>query len=290
MYADDLIIVSESASGLQCALDRLHEYCMKWKLVVNTDKSNVMIFNKSGHTLNRFKFNFGDYNLIITNEYCYLGIVFVPSGSFMKAMLRLKEKASKAYFKIRENLFSSSIKCSIKLFTSLIQPILSYGCEVWAPYLLKNLNDTNFLSICEKLPSENLHIKLCKLILGVHKKATNNAVRGELGSFPMLITMLSLSIKYWWTLNIKSMNGCKSLVVNALLDNRKLCDTDVFSWSSGIKGILNLLNRLDIWVRPTIITSKGFTDIILSELMNVYDNLWLNNITNFQQKLRSYCN
>lgn len=144
MYADDLILLSESAKGLQCALDRLHNYCMKWKLLVNIDKSNIMIFNKGGHIISQFTFSYGNMNLNITKEYCYLGIAFVPSGSLASAMLRLKEKASKAYFKIRDNLNSSSTKCGIKLFTSLIQPILSYSCEVWAPYLLKTLNDSKY--------------------------------------------------------------------------------------------------------------------------------------------------
>jgi hypothetical protein len=87
-----------------------------------------------------------------------LGIIFVPSGSFTKAMLRLKEKALKAYFKIRDNLFKSSYKCSVKLFTALIQPILSYGtgCEVLAPLLIKILNESNFITLCDKLPSETL--------------------------------------------------------------------------------------------------------------------------------------
>ena len=162
-------------------------------------------------------------------------------------MERLKDKALKAYFKIRDNLFHSSFKCSMQLFTSLIQPILCYGCEVWAPLLFKNLNDSNFLTLCDKLPGETLHIKVCKLILGVHKRATNNAVRGELGSYPLLITMLRLSIKYWWSLNNKCLDGCNSLVVNALLDNRKLCNTCVISWSSGLQGIFNLIDGQEIW-------------------------------------------
>ena len=110
MYADDLILLSESAKGLQCALDKLYHYRMKWKLLVNVDKLNVMIFNKSGRVLKNIKFNYGDVMLQITDQYCYLGIIFVPSGSFAKALERLKEKASKAYFKIRENLFSSTLK------------------------------------------------------------------------------------------------------------------------------------------------------------------------------------
>ena len=130
LYADDLITLSESSDGLQCALDKLHQYCLKWKLIVNIDKSNIMIFNKAGHFLENFTFTYGGISIQITKEYCYLGIIFVPSGSLSKSILRLKEKASKAYFKIRENLFNSSFKCSLKLFSSLVQPILGYGCEV----------------------------------------------------------------------------------------------------------------------------------------------------------------
>ena len=138
--------------------------------------------------------------------------------------------------------------------------MLSYGCEVWAPFLLKNLNDSNFINICDKPPSETLHIKVCKILLGVNKKATNNAVRGELGNFPLLISMLRLTIKYWWVLNKKCLNGCKSLVIDALIDNRKLVNS-------------NAINN-------------GF---ITSELQSVYNNLWFSCISNSQTKLRSYC-
>ena len=140
MYADDLILISESAKGLQCAIDKLHAYCMKWKLVVNINKSNIMIFNKSGRTFSNYIFRYGNLPLDVANEYCYIGVTFTPSGSFTKTMLKLKDKASKAFFKIRDTLYNSSVKCSFKLFHSLIQPILSYGCEVWAPYLLQKLH------------------------------------------------------------------------------------------------------------------------------------------------------
>jgi hypothetical protein len=134
-----------------------------------------------------------------------------------------------------------------------------------------------------------LHVKICKLILGVvNNKATNNAARGELGSYPILITMLG-SIKYWWKLNDKCMNGCKSLVIDALLENRKLCNTGLFSWSSGLKKTFDLIHRVDIWERPNIITPNSFNETIVSNLKSTYSTLWLNNITNFQTKLRSYC-
>jgi len=289
MYADDLILISESAKGLQCAIDKLYDYCNKWKLIVNIRKSNVMIFNKSGRMLKNYTFKYGDVTLDLTNEYCYLGIIFVPSGSFTKAMNQLKDKANKAYFKIRDNLYSSSVACSLKLFTTLIQPILNYGSEVWMPYLLKNLNDSNITSICDKLPGESLHVKVGKLILGVNKRTTNNAVRSELGCFPMLLFMMNLSVKYWWSLNNHCLHGNNSLAIDALLDNRILCYTGLFSWSSGIKKILASIDRLDIWDKPNILTKHNFHVNILSNLQSNYEVQCLDFMCQHQPKLRSYC-
>ena len=48
LYADDLVWVSESAPGLQFALDRLHDYCERWKLTVNLSKTKIIIFNPLG--------------------------------------------------------------------------------------------------------------------------------------------------------------------------------------------------------------------------------------------------
>ena len=38
LYADDLVLVSETSSGLQNCLDRLQEYCDQWRLTVNIKK------------------------------------------------------------------------------------------------------------------------------------------------------------------------------------------------------------------------------------------------------------
>ena len=77
LYADDLIILSESSDGLQCALDKLHQYCLKWKLIVNIDKSNIMISNKAGRLLENLTFTYGGIDILITKEYCYLGIMYI---------------------------------------------------------------------------------------------------------------------------------------------------------------------------------------------------------------------
>ena len=51
MYADDLIILSDS-KGLQNQIDKMkNAFCTKWKLDINIAKTKIMIFNR-GNRLN----------------------------------------------------------------------------------------------------------------------------------------------------------------------------------------------------------------------------------------------
>ena len=82
MFADDLVLVSQSADGLQTCLTNLESYCNKWCLTVNTDKTKIIIFNKGGHKISRFTFKINDSNIDVVQKYCYLGIIFSSTGSF----------------------------------------------------------------------------------------------------------------------------------------------------------------------------------------------------------------
>ena len=57
MYADDIVILSTSHAGLQNRLHQLKKYCDAWCLKVNTKKTKIIVFNKTGRTiLENFKF------------------------------------------------------------------------------------------------------------------------------------------------------------------------------------------------------------------------------------------
>ena len=51
LYADDLVLMSTTEEGLQSNIDMVNEYCTKWGLAINTDKSKVMTFSKTGRML-----------------------------------------------------------------------------------------------------------------------------------------------------------------------------------------------------------------------------------------------
>ena len=49
LLADDAVLLSEDAQGLQQMLDSLHGYCNKWSLTVNVDKTKILVFREEGY-------------------------------------------------------------------------------------------------------------------------------------------------------------------------------------------------------------------------------------------------
>ena len=76
MYADGIVLLSETANGLQNLLSRQENFCTKWNLKVNIDKTEVIIFNKSGRILKGYKLLFENNMIELVNEYKFLGIYF----------------------------------------------------------------------------------------------------------------------------------------------------------------------------------------------------------------------
>ncbi len=46
LYADDTVLICESAIDLQHSLTAFQGYCTSWKLTVNVNKTKVLIFSK----------------------------------------------------------------------------------------------------------------------------------------------------------------------------------------------------------------------------------------------------
>ena len=89
LYADDTIIMAESRSELQAALNGMSHYCKMWKMEVNTLKTKVVVFGrrKGNHEAD---FIFGNTKVSVVSEYTYLGILMSCNGNMSKNIARLK--------------------------------------------------------------------------------------------------------------------------------------------------------------------------------------------------------
>ena len=44
MYADDMVLLSESPEGLQVLLNSLYNFNTQWNLMLNSDKTKIIFF------------------------------------------------------------------------------------------------------------------------------------------------------------------------------------------------------------------------------------------------------
>ena len=263
MYADDILILSQSANGLQKSLNRLHIYCNKWKLHVNTKKTKIMVFNsrKFHHT-----FTIGNQVVQQVDSILYLGFMLTPSGKFNAMQKYLYNKSCRALFALRSALRGSTwltVNTQLKLFDAVIKPIMLYGCEVWGAYLFKyknNLDSLNSMLKDVNILMEKLHTKVCKKILQVHKNANNYAVRCELGRYPLFINVMSRLINYY--INICDRDK-HSLVLTALDSHKSTKD----SWFQFLKYIVKTLG---IKMPDNPINTRSICNKLLTLTNDVY--------------------
>lgn len=240
MYADDLVLMSLSEVGLQNKLNILNVYCKEWDLEVNTRKTQVMAMSNSSKDVPNSIMRIGDEPLKWVNSYKYLGILISSNGDFLSTSENLCIRGWKASFKIKSALKDVDVDpaLKLKLFDTLVKPVICYNGEIWG--VLNNVfnskNVNQFWERVNKLPVENFQIKLCKSVLGVHPKAHNGAVMGELGRLPLFLNIMKSVLKY--IVHLDEVKCDRPLLNAAILEDRNLCVSK--SWRKRVDKILSL--------------------------------------------------
>ena len=195
LYADDLVLISRSAAGLQNQINLLHKYSEKWLLTTNLKKTKTVIFQKQNRKSTREKYLFFLNRNEISNatEYTYLGTTFYSNGNFSISKQRLVEKTRRSIFACKKYLDFNRLPISMcnKLFDSLFLPILLYSSEVWGAY------DKIDLSKWEKDPIEKQHTQFYKYYIGLNRRAPNVVSRNEVGRLPLKLHVYMRMLKFW---------------------------------------------------------------------------------------------
>ena len=128
MYADDIVLLSETEDGLRNCLEKLMVYNEKWHLKLNHKKTKTMIFQAkykkklniilNGHPLEEVK------------QFKYLGNIITNTGNFKQNDNYLKLKGQRASYQIMKVIgkYMKPSK-SLSLFEKIVEPILLYSCE-----------------------------------------------------------------------------------------------------------------------------------------------------------------
>ena len=262
MFADDSVIFSGSREGLQLGISSLYEYCQKWGITVNVAKTKIVVFRKGGKLSAKDVWHYGNMHIEIVPVFKYLGFNISSGGSFSSTIQDLTNSARRAMFGIK-SIFSNNPELvpslQIRLFDTLVTPILNYGCEVWG--------------LAKADPIERLHLSFLKNILYVKQSTPNCFIYGELGVSPLYLQRQVRVIKLW----LKLLNPSSSLFAREIY--KELCIINIESpqtvtWVSLVKNLLYRIGLGTCWERQIFLDGDTFINVFTQRINDIYLQTW----------------
>ena len=270
LYADDTIIMAESTGELQDALNALNDYCEKWSLTVNADTTKIVVFSR-GKVTKFPNFFLGTTEIDVVEEYTYLGVTFNYNGLFRKALNKQITQARKAMFALLAKAKSLKLPIDItcELFERTVTPVLLYGCEIWGPSDIKDI--------------EIFHRSFLRILLKTFKFTPNCMLYGETGVTNMDTCINSRIINFWTKLKFGDLNKISSTMYH-LLARLHHVQSDVFNfrWIDHVKNILDNTGFSEIWHAESIDTEK-FKSCFKQRCIDIYKQDWCSEVQNNSQ-------
>ena len=252
LYADDIVLLAPNEESLQKMLDFIKQWCNKWRMAINNDKTQVVHFRRPCSPKSNIEFRFGDIHLSTVSVYKYLGVMFDEFIAFDINATVLADAAGRALGAIRSK-FKDLKQCGYNTFNTLfstgVLSICDYSAAIWGTKYLPKIEQVSY--------------KAARYFLGVHRFAPVEALLGDMGWVSAKNRHKLLILKFWnrlctipearltrkvfdWDRRFSGSNGTWS---NAAL--RVLTDiecSDLFSAASpcDIDSATNLIQNLDI--------------------------------------------
>ena len=230
-----------------------------------------------GFQLNRetltSSFSLNSVQLECVQSYKYLGFIVTPSGEVNTGLKDLKDRAFKAFMKIKTDLgtsFNHNVPLVLSLVQSLIKPILLYASDFWGCLKIPKTN-----------PIETFYMSILKQILGVQKQTTNDGVLLELGLTPLSFDVKKFAVKNWERM-IRG-NGNAPLL-SSLKESLELD----LPWTSLIKYNLEKIGFLSFFTGDHISKAPFVFKRMHQRLCDIYHQETFAKIQSEKSKLRTY--
>ena len=280
LYADDICLIAESEQELQKLLDILNSWCVKWKMQVNTQKSQIVHFRNNAKTRSNAVFNFGDDRIDIVSSYKYLGLVITEHMDYHVMAKMVSQAAGRALGLLIAKFKSCGgmpYEVYTKLYDVLVQSVINYGAAIWG-----SQSHSCIMAV---------QMRASRYFLGVGKYTPNTAVLGDMGwDFPK--QRIGVSIARLW---------CRLTNLNNSRLNKR-----VFTWAkhepqgrnTWYKRVCNMFMDIDENfcstehfhnVRSTIANvNQMFHEKLLQEWKNDLNRIESRQHGNGRNKLRTY--
>jgi len=260
LFADDIVLMSDTVVGLQHQLSNLHISAGSLGLVVNVQKSKTMVFRGGGHLAAHERWYIGDDVLETVKEYKYLGTMLSTKLSTNVALTELAGRAKAAVCQICRSLRKLvwvTPEVFSKIFDAQVQPVLLYAAEVWG---------SEDCSIIEKI-----HLYALKQFLNVAVKTPNAMIYGDTGRYPLYIGATMRTLKYWLRILRMDESRLPHRVYTMMMNN---IETGA-NWAFKVRELLQNNNLSHVWWAQRVNDETSFLCRMKEGLVNTFKETWL---------------
>lgn len=143
LFADDCVLFNvitsrEDQSVLNSNLHNIYNWCRKWNMNLNSDKSVFMKITNKKNSLT-FPYSLPGQPLKEVTEYQYLGVTITHNLSWNKHISNICTSSFRKLGLLRHKLRHAPPSLKLLAYTSIIRPKLEYACIVWDPYTKTNI-------------------------------------------------------------------------------------------------------------------------------------------------------
>ena len=157
-------------------MDELSNWCRKWHMRVNSDKTQVVHFRGKRVRKTECKFYLGANQISVVEKYQYLGCTITEHLNLKLTADSLAEGAGRALGKVTAKHFQNKglgYNTYTKLYNTCIIPIMDYGSGIWAYSNNDNL--------------DKIHQSAIRVFLGVGRFTPVPGLIGDIGWTPPII-------------------------------------------------------------------------------------------------------
>ena len=129
-YADDIVLLAPSATGLQALIDIAYSEAHEMKMKINIDKSKCLIFRCPGSQLSEnISFHIGNKPLQIVNSFKYLGFIVNSRLNNSEDIDRVRCRFYKEFNVVLRKFSFADVRVKLYLFRQYC--LQFYGPELW---------------------------------------------------------------------------------------------------------------------------------------------------------------
>ena len=133
-YADDIDVITEDVEDTKNIVTEFKEKAEKVGLTINEEKTKIMELTRNPQLQVQSHINISNMNIEVVDKFKYLGMMITTDGNMKEEIDARIGAASRCYFSLLDLFKKRSIseKTKLRVYNTIIRPILLYGCETWA--------------------------------------------------------------------------------------------------------------------------------------------------------------